>query len=145
MESPQVIKSPRDRGKIYKHIIYAVPTFANPSAKIMSLARREALVRTAREFDALVITDDVYDFLQWPAALESQSMNLETATQPRIVDVDRTLDGGTSRAGADGFGNSFSNGSFSKLVGPGVRCGWVEGTEQLAFALSQMYGGIASS
>jgi DNA-binding transcriptional MocR family regulator len=104
----------------------------------MSLARREDLVRTAREFDALVITDDVYDFLQWPA-FESQKTNLEKAVQPRIVDVDRSLEGGTSRDGADGFGNTFSNGSFSKIVGPGVRCGWVEGTEEFAFALSQVY------
>ena len=105
----------------------------------MSLARREDLVRVAREFDALIITDDVYDFLQWPAT-DPRKENLEKAVQPRIVDVDRNLDGGTSRNGADGFGNSFSNGSFSKIVGPGVRCGWVEGSETFAFALSQVYG-----
>ena len=33
----------------------------------MSRSDREALVRLAREFDALVVTDDVYDFLQWPS------------------------------------------------------------------------------
>jgi len=90
----------------------------------MTLRRRQALVRLAREFDALVITDDVYDFLQWP--LHSHE-SLETALLPRIVDVDNALDGGTERAGADGFGNVVSNGSFSKICGPGIGLGgWRE-------------------
>jgi DNA-binding transcriptional MocR family regulator len=68
---------------------------------------------------------------------------------PRIVDVDATLDGGAEREGADGFGNVMSNASFSKIVGPGVRTGWVEGALKLAFALSQAgsnrSGGSASN
>jgi DNA-binding transcriptional MocR family regulator len=105
----------------------------------MSLRRREALVRLARQYDALIITDDVYDFLQWPSALDASSPNrsLEKATVPRIVDVDRYLDGGAEREGADGFGNAASNGSFSKICGPGLRTGWCEGTERLAFGVSQ--------
>jgi DNA-binding transcriptional MocR family regulator len=87
----------------------------------MSLRRRQELVRLAREYDALVVTDDVYDFLQWPSSLTSQSMSLEKAVMPRIVDIDRYLDGGFERKGADGFGNAVSNGSFSKICGPGLR------------------------
>lgn len=103
----------------------------------MSLRRRQELVRLAREYDALIITDDVYDFLQWPSSLSSQTMSLEKATMPRIVDIDRYLDGGTERQGANGFGNAVSNGSFSKIFGPGVRTGWAESTTKLAYGLSQ--------
>jgi DNA-binding transcriptional MocR family regulator len=103
----------------------------------MSLRRRKELVSLAREYDALVITDDVYDFLQWPSDLSSQSMSLEKAVLPRIVDVDRYLDGGAERDGADGFGNAVSNGSFSKICGPGLRTGWCEGTAKLAYGVSQ--------
>jgi DNA-binding transcriptional MocR family regulator len=133
----QLFKPPREWGKIFKHIIYAVPTFSNPSFKTMSLRRRQELVRVAREFDALVITDDVYDFLQWPSNLTSQTMALQEAGMPRIVDVDRYLDGGAEREGADGFGNAVSNGSFSKICGPGLRTGWCEGTSKLSFGVSQ--------
>lgn len=103
----------------------------------MSLQRRKELVRIAREFDALVVTDDVYDFLQWPSDLKSESMSLQKAVLPRIVDVDRYLDGGAEREGADGFGNALSNGSFSKICGPGLRTGWVESTTKLSYGVSQ--------
>ncbi|KAF2735695.1 PLP-dependent transferase [Polyplosphaeria fusca] len=131
------LKPRRAWGKIYKHIIYAVPTFSNPSFKTMTLKRREELVRVARDYDALVITDDVYDFLQWPASLTAQKLSLDKAILPRLVDIDRYLDGGTDREGADGFGNAASNGSFSKICGPGLRTGWVEGTQQFAHGVSQ--------
>lgn len=103
----------------------------------MSHQRRRQLVRVAREHDALIITDDVYDQLQWPVARGSAHTILDHAVVPRIVDVDRYFEGGSERNGADGFGNSVSNGSFSKLVGPGCRTGWIEGTEKFAVGLAQ--------
>ncbi|KAL1598706.1 Valine--pyruvate aminotransferase [Paraconiothyrium brasiliense] len=133
----QPLKPQRPWSKFYRHVIYAVPTFSNPSFKTMTLRRREQLVRLAREYDALIITDDVYDFLQWPASLTAKHLSLDKAVLPRIVDIDRYLDGGAEREGADGFGNSVSNGSFSKIAGPGLRTGWCEGTSKLAFGVSQ--------
>jgi DNA-binding transcriptional MocR family regulator len=55
----------------------------------MSLARREQLVRVARQFDALVITDDVYDFLQFPSSASNDAPFLSHAYVPRVVDVDK--------------------------------------------------------
>jgi DNA-binding transcriptional MocR family regulator len=134
-------KPERSRAKVYKHVVYCVPTFANPSSASMSLRRRQELVRMARRFDALLIADDVYDFLHWPA--EPSKKGLKTTSPPphkilpRLVDVDREIDGGTQRDGSDGFGNACSNGSFSKIAGPGVRCGWLEGSEKFAYGVSQ--------
>ena len=126
----QVYKAERPHGKIYKHVIYCVPSFSNPSGKTMPRARREELVRVARRFDALVVADDVYDFLSWGTALGSQN-----STLPRLVDIDRVLDGGPH----DRFGNVLSNGSFSKLIGPGCRVGWAEGTPSFIHGLSEAY------
>lgn len=105
----------------------------------MSLARRQELVQVAREHDALVITDDVYDQLQWPARKPQNPPMLQHAILPRVVDIDQGFEGGTERRGADGFGNAVSNGSFSKIAAPGTRCGWAEGTERFIHALSQWY------
>lgn len=137
-----LLKAERAWAKVYKHVIYCVPTFANPSSRTMSLRRREGLVRLAREFDALVVADDVYDFLQWPAQVAGEVQGkglgvLQEAHLPRLVDVDRGLEGGAERVGADGFGNACSNGSFSKIAGPGMRTGWVEGTARFAYGVSQ--------
>lgn len=105
----------------------------------MTHNRRNELVHLARDYDALVITDDVYDFLQWPTKHGSGDQSLRHAMLPRLVDVDRFLDGGADRKGADGFGNVASNGSFSKISGPGLRTGWVEGSEKFAYGVSQTF------
>ncbi|OJD37397.1 aminotransferase [Diplodia corticola] len=109
--------------KVYKHVLYMVPTWSNPSAKTMSLRRREQVVRLAREFDVLVVTDDVYDVLRWPVE-EGVPVEELGPLPPRIVDVDRVLDGGPK----DRWGNALSNGSFSKIIAPGIRVSWVEST-----------------
>ncbi|KAL9627223.1 MAG: hypothetical protein Q9204_006721 [Flavoplaca sp. TL-2023a] len=140
---PQTLKGSQPWRKAYRHIIYAVPTFSNPSSRTMTLRRRHELVRIAREYDALVITDDVYDQLQWPSTQDANSSpNLEHALLPRLVDIDRWIDGGAERRGADGFGNVVSNASFSKIAAPGVRCGWAEGSESFILGLSKWYDGL---
>ncbi|KAG2016837.1 hypothetical protein GB937_006039 [Aspergillus fischeri] len=120
--------------KIFKQVIYCVPNFSNPTGVTMSLRRREALVRLARKFNALVICDDVYDFLHWSAAHSSDNGNSWRSTLPRVLDLDRTLDGGPR----DIFGNVVSSGTFSKIVAPGCRVGWAEGEPQLVYGLSQV-------
>lgn len=100
----------------------------------MSLNRREQLVRLARKYDALLITDDVYDFLQWSTTKGGELRSPDHACVPRMVDIDRYLDGGP----VDEWGHAISNGSFSKLLGPGVRTGWAEATDKVAYGLSQV-------
>lgn len=96
----------------------------------MSLSRRESLIRIARKYDALIICDDVYDFLCWSV---EPTGNLVSDAPLRLVDIERTLDDGP----ATRFGNVVSNGSFSKLIGPGCRVGWAQGTEDFIYGLSE--------
>ncbi|KAH8651415.1 aminotransferase [Xylariales sp. PMI_506] len=127
--------------KIYKYIIYIVPTFSNPSGKTLSLRGRQDLVMLAREYDALVVSDDVYDFLQWPEDPAAPD-DAVSVIPPRLVDVDRTTPGYST------WGNTVSNGSFSKVIGPGVRVGWAdcapEFAKQLAETGSSSSGGAPS-
>lgn len=122
--------------RVYRHVIYVVPTFANPSSRTMSVKRRESLVRVARKFDSLIVCDDVYDMLQWKREETRHAANavLDKAKSPRLVDVDRHL---SPAPNAESFGNVISNGSFTKILGPGMRTGWVEAAPKLAFRLSQ--------
>ncbi|KAF4584215.1 Aspartate/tyrosine/aromatic aminotransferase [Ophiocordyceps camponoti-floridani] len=88
----------------------------------MSLRRRESLVRLARRYDALLISDDVYDFLQWPL----HDSFPPPPTLPRLCDIDLSM--GPEANDPHNFGHAISNGSFSKIAGPGMRTGWVEGS-----------------
>jgi DNA-binding transcriptional MocR family regulator len=111
----------------------------------MSLRRREGLVKLARTHDALIICDDVYDFLRWPInlttppAASNQASSAPPLIQPptRLADLDFAL--GPTKHDPPGmhFGHAISNGSFSKLVSPGVRTGWVVGTADFANGLAQ--------
>lgn len=141
-----VYKNPHFR-KVYRHVIYVVPSSANPSGKTMSLRRREALVHLARKYDCLVICDDVYDFLQWPVSSTSISTSTSTSTSAvtlprvrplaRLSDIDFSLGPSSHDPKGSWFGHAISNGSFSKIIAPGMRTGWVEGTRDFAFGLAQ--------
>ncbi|KAI2609130.1 PLP-dependent transferase [Hypoxylon fragiforme] len=121
--------------KLYKYVLYMVPTLSNPSGKVMSLHHRKVLVELARKFDILLIADDVYDFLAWPTDNNLSHKGLDLP--PRLIDLDRQMPG-TSE-----WGNAVSNGSFSKLVAPGLRVGWCEAMPRFIYAISS-YGPTSS-
>lgn len=135
--------------KTFSHIIYCVPTFSNPSGKTMPLHRRRQLVNLARKYDALVITDDVYDFLQWRVHVREswiRDPSDQEAYVKRLSDIDRELPQHPYDPGH--FGYTMSNGSFSKILGPGVRTGWADCMPKMVYGLSQCgstkSGGAAS-
>ncbi|EFR04289.1 aminotransferase [Nannizzia gypsea CBS 118893] len=119
-------------GRRYRHLIYLVPTFSNPSGRSVPLAHRHRLVELARRFDALVVSDDIYDFID---------SSEQVGCLPRLVDIDRALPLLPSDAAA--HRHTVSNGSFSKLVGPGVRTGWLSASPALTRRLSQAGASIA--
>lgn len=145
-QEPQPFKDPGPYRKLYRHVIYAVPTCSNPSGKTLSVHRRESLVKLARKYDALVICDDVYDFLQWPLEGPPTAERPPEMRLPRLCDIDMSM--GRAENDPQGFGHTVSNGSFSKIAGPGVRTGWAEGTPAFALGLSKtassMSGGAPS-
>ncbi|KAI9750499.1 MAG: putative secondary metabolism biosynthetic enzyme [Chaenotheca gracillima] len=120
--------------KTYRHVIYVVSTFSNPSGKTMPLTCRQKLVEVARRHDALIVSDDIYDCLQWSSSRLDSSVP-KTAPLPRLVDIDRSLP--PLASDPRHFGNAVSNGSFSKIIAPGLRTGWVDATPALAYALSE--------
>ncbi|KAJ6443128.1 aminotransferase [Purpureocillium lavendulum] len=127
-------KDPGPHRKLYRHVIYTVPTCSNPSGKTMTLRRREGLVKLARDHDALVVCDDVYDFLQWPLQGEPTPERPPELRLPRLCDIDLAM--GPAADDPQWFGHAVSNGSFSKISGPGVRTGWVEATPAFVTGLS---------
>lgn len=133
---PSKAVAPREgrERKMYKYVLYCVPTFSNPTGRVMDLETRKGLVQLAREFDILIISDDVYDFLHYTTSSKS-------TLPPRIISIDKQ--------DLQGDGNVLSNCTFSKLLGPGLRCGWIESpSPKLAYLLgiggANHSGGCAS-
>ena len=140
--------------RIYKYVLYCVPTYGNPTGTTWDLETRQRVVEIARDWDILVICDDVYDFLPWsapeiPVRLAGEEGAKDTGgvitgttlspplspppppppPPPRLVTLDRQLvlaSSDSGRQGEEDSGNVLSNCSFSKLLGPGLRCGWQE-------------------
>ena len=88
--------------------IYTIPTFQNPSGATMSLERRHALLELARQWGSVVIDDDPYGLLRFEGD--------ELPTLRELGDGDPLV---------------FSVRTFSKILAPGLRVGWVDTAAEL--------------
>jgi 2-aminoadipate transaminase len=90
-----------DRDGRRPKFIYTVPTFQNPAGVTLSLPRRKRLVEIARERELLVLEDNPYGLLRY-----------EGEPLPPLY----ALDGGEY---------VLYLGTFSKILSPGIRLGWL--------------------
>ncbi len=84
-------------------LIYTIPTFQNPSGATMSLEKRRRLLELANKYDVIVIEDNPYGDLRF--AGENVPTIKSMDTEGRVIYV----------------------GSFSKILSPGMRLGFVVG------------------
>jgi 2-aminoadipate transaminase len=88
--------------------LYVIPTFQNPSGRTLSAEGRRRLVEIAAEHDLVVLEDDPYRLVRF-----------EGHALPTLLE----LDGGE---------RVMHSSSFSKIVAPGVRVGYLVLPEALA-------------
>lgn len=94
---------------------YLVPAFQNPTGQSVSEERARAIIKMCRQAKVPIIEDAAYEGLfyeQLPKSLRS----LETE-----ICNDYDLDGGIIYLG-----------TFSKVIAPGLRIGWIEAPEEIA-------------
>jgi 2-aminoadipate transaminase len=82
-------------------LIYTIVNFQNPAGPDLSIGRRQELIELAEEYDTLILEDDAYNELRF-----------EGDSKPPVYALDRN--GRTIRAG-----------TLSKILGAGVRLGWL--------------------
>jgi DNA-binding transcriptional MocR family regulator len=99
-------------------LIYTIVNFQNPAGPTQSLRRRQELIALAHEFDTLILEDDAYGELRF-----------EGQTLPPLY----ALDSG---------GRVIRAGTLSKILGAGVRLGWLCAPKEMVPALqSFLFGG----
>ncbi len=91
-------------------MVYCQPNFQNPSGVTLSRERRVHLVELSRRHRVPVIEDDPYHELRFEGDCLPGLMALEASLDPARDPYD---------------GNIISLGTFSKVLAPGLRVGWV--------------------
>jgi 2-aminoadipate transaminase len=86
--------------------IYEIPDFQNPSGITMSLKRRKELIKIAEKYDLIIVEDSPY-----------RQLRFEGKTEPSLIGMnsERVL----------------SLFTFSKILLPGFRLGWMAGPNEL--------------
>lgn len=87
-------------------MLYTIPNFHNPTGRTLSGARRIEIIRLARQYGFLIVEDDVYRDLSFEGEQPASFYALAHGKQV------------------------FSIGSFSKTLAPGLRLGWLVGSEE---------------
>jgi len=105
------LKALRDEG-IRPKMIYTIPTFQLPTGVCTSLDRRRRLLELADEYDVMVLEDHVY-----------ADLRVEGDHIPSLLQLDTT-------------GRVIQAHSFSKIVAPGIRLGWMTAGAEVIGALA---------
>ena len=96
------LKELKAQGKKPK-IVYTVPTFQNPAGVTMTKERRKRLLELASEYDFIIVEDDPYGELRYSG---------KPVPPIKRWDVE---------------GRVIYLGTFSKILAPGFRLGWIAG------------------
>lgn len=88
-------------------LLYTIPAYNNPTGQTMSRERRERLVALSRRHGFIIAADEVY-----------QLLHHGTPPPPSFGTLIER-------------GNVLSFGSFSKILAPGLRLGWIQANAEL--------------
>ena len=94
---------------------YCVPEFHNPTGVTMTRAEREWLLDLATELDIAIVEDAAYRALRYDGENVPPILALDLARNGGDIEKTRT----------------FYCGSFSKTLAPGLRVGWVVGSQEV--------------
>ncbi|OYO07224.1 2-aminoadipate transaminase [Propionibacteriaceae bacterium ES.041] len=89
-------------------VIYTIPNFQNPSGVTLSAERRQRLLELAHRWGSIILDDDPYHLLRFEGS-DLPGFNQLSPDDPQV----------------------FSVRTFSKIMAPGLRVGWVNADPRL--------------
>jgi 2-aminoadipate transaminase len=105
--------------------IYVLPNFQNPTGVTLTEERRRTLIQQARRYGVPIVEDDPYGELRF-----------EGEPLPSLLALEGEQQEGTYQ------GNGIYLGTFSKIMAPGMRLGWVIAPAQVISKLVQAKQGV---
>jgi 2-aminoadipate transaminase len=100
------LKKLSSEGKKVK-LAYIIPTAQNPGGTTLSLEGRKRLLELASKYDFMIVEDDAYGFLVFEG---------ESPAPIKALDKE---------------GRVIYTGTFSKILAPGLRLGWIVADEEI--------------
>lgn len=115
------------RGARKPYVLYTIPSGQNPTGATQSAERRQTLYKVAQKHDIIIIEDEPYFFLQMQPYKGSSAL-----TDPAPATTDEFLKALVpSFLKMDVDGRVVRLESFSKVISPGSRVGWIVASEQI--------------
>ena len=100
------LKQAKDNGVNIK-FMYLIPNFQNPAGVTLSLKRRKKVIELSHQYDVPIIEDDPYGEIRF-----------EGERLPSLIQL-------------DSIGNVIALRTFSKILAPGLRLGWIMGNKDV--------------
>ncbi|KAL7628779.1 Aromatic/aminoadipate aminotransferase 1 [Parahypoxylon ruwenzoriense] len=107
-------------------VLYTVPSGQNPTGATQSIQRRRDIYEVCRKHDVFIFEDEPYYFLQMSPYVGSADVPPPPATIDEFL---KSLVPSYTRIDEDG--RVLRMDSFSKVVVPGSRLGWITASEQV--------------
>ncbi len=99
-------------------LLYTVPSFQNPTSTVLTRERRLRMLELAEEFDFLIVEDNPYGYISFEGAMPTPIKALDKSG--RVIYMS----------------------TFSKIVSPGLRIGWVAARKEFVTKMAVAKGNV---
>jgi 2-aminoadipate transaminase len=112
------LKAIEAEGKWAK-LLYLVPSFQNPTSTMLTVERRKKILKLAEKHDFLILEDNPYGYISFVGEMPTPIM------------------------GMDESGRTMYTSTFSKIVSPGMRIGWLAAPKEFVSKFSEAKSNVS--
>ena len=106
------LKKLKAEGKEVK-LLYVIPSYQNPTSTKLPVERRKIILEFAEEYDFIILEDNPYGYISFDEPMP------------------------TPLAGMDKSGRVMYTSTFSKIISPGMRIGWITANDEFIMKMSE--------
>ena len=111
----ETVKQVVSEGKQVK-FVYIIPSFQNPMSSMMTMERRKKIIELAKKYDFLILEDNPYGYISFEGPMP------------------------TPLKGLDDDGRVMYTSTYSKIVSPGMRIGWLCAHKEFIIKMAEAKG-----